>query len=51
MAQAALPADTSAMRVIVAEAAGPPLTEALVAIERVRGEILEALAATETPQP
>ena len=50
-AQAALPADTSAMSVIVAEAAGPPLTDALVAIERARGDILDALAVAESDQP
>lgn len=50
-AQAALPTDTTAMRVIVAEAAGPPLTDALVAIEHVRGDILDALAAARSDQP
>jgi hypothetical protein len=46
-AQAALPAETSAMTVIVAEAAGPPLTDELVAIEGAHGDILDALAAVE----
>ena len=50
-AQAALPADTSAMSVIVAEAAGPPLTDGLLAMERVRGVILEALTAAASSQP
>ena len=44
-AQAALPTDTTFMSVIVSEAAGPSLTQSLVAIERAHGDILEALAA------
>ncbi|MEO6350976.1 MAG: hypothetical protein ABIP53_10030 [Candidatus Limnocylindrales bacterium] len=44
-AQDALPADTSAMSVIVSEAAGRSLTQSLIAIEEVHGAILEALAA------
>lgn len=50
-AQAALPVDTSAMSVIVAEAAGPSITEALVAIERSHGDILEALAGLRSSEP
>ena len=50
-AQEALPPNSSAMRVIVAEAAGPPLTDALVAIEAARGEILEALEPSDQAQP
>jgi len=44
-AQQALPTDSRTMSVIVSEAAGPSLTEALVAIEAAHGDILEALAA------
>lgn len=44
-AQAALPADNRALTVIVGEAAGPSVADALVAIERAHGEILDALDA------
>jgi hypothetical protein len=44
-AKQALPTDTRTMSVIVSEAAGPSLTEALVAIEAAHGDILDALAA------
>lgn len=44
-AQAALPTDTSAMSVIVGEAAGPPIAQALVMIEGARGDIRDALSA------
>jgi hypothetical protein len=44
-AQAALPADTSAMSVIVSEAAGRSLTQSLIAIEEAHGDILEAVSA------
>jgi hypothetical protein len=44
-AQAALPADTTAMSVIVSEAAGRSLTQSLIAIEEAHGDILEAVAA------
>jgi hypothetical protein len=46
-AQAALPADTGAMSAIVGQAAGPSITDALVAIEKARGDILKALAAAD----
>ena len=42
-AHLALPADTSALSVIVGEAAGPPITDQLVALEEARGAINEAL--------
>ena len=46
-AQAALPADTSALSVIVAEAGSAPLTRRLVDIEAARGDIGEAIAAVD----
>jgi tetratricopeptide (TPR) repeat protein len=42
-AQSALPADTSALQVIVAEAAGPSVANGLITIERARGVVAEAL--------
>jgi hypothetical protein len=42
-AQAALPADDSALSVIVADAFGPSVTDALVVIERARGGVAETL--------
>ncbi len=44
-AQAALPADTSALSVIVADAGSAPLTRRLVEIETTRGDISAAIAA------
>jgi len=44
-ASQALPTDTRSLSAIVSEAAGPSLTEALVAIEAAHGDILDALAA------
>jgi hypothetical protein len=46
-AQAALPGDTTAMSVIVSDAAGPSVTDALVAIESAHGDILAALSAVD----
>ena len=46
-AQNALPVDTSALSVVVAEAGSAPLTRALVDIETIRGDIVEAVAAVE----
>ncbi len=46
-AQAALPVDTSALSVIVAEAGSAPLTRSLVRIETIRGTIGEAIAAVD----
>jgi hypothetical protein len=43
--QALLPSDTTAMTVVVGEAAGPTITEALVSIEGAHGDALAALAA------
>jgi hypothetical protein len=47
-AQAALPVDTSALSVIVAEAGSAPLTRRLVDIETTRGNIGEAIEAVDT---
>lgn len=46
-AQAALPGDTTAMSVIVGEAAGPSVTDALVAIEGSHGDLIAALTAVD----
>ena len=48
--QAALPADTSAMTVIVADAAGPAVTDALVDIEAAHGDVLDAIAALDATE-
>jgi tetratricopeptide (TPR) repeat protein len=42
-AQDALPADTSALRIVVAEAAGPAVAEGLITIEEARGVISDAV--------
>jgi hypothetical protein len=50
-AQAALPADTTVMSLIVSEVGGPTVTDALIAIEQAHGEILAALAAIKELSP
>ena len=54
-AQAALPGDTGVLVVIVGEAAGPPIADALVAMDEVHGTINDALLAVAdaraTPAP